>query len=128
MTVWLSRDLILAIHDEQLAEHGGAEGLRDSGLLDSALARPANRAGYEEPDMAELAELAALYALGIARPPPFIDGNKRSAYVALETFLALNGLRFPVSDADAVIATLQMAAGDTDDAAFIAWVRANAVA
>ena len=63
-----------------------------------------------------------------SRAPPFIDGNKRSAYVALETFLALNGLRFPVSDADAVIATLQMAAGDTDDAAFIAWVRANAVA
>ncbi len=125
MTVWLPRDLILAIHDEQLAEHGGAEGLRDSGLLDSALARPANRAGYAEQDTAEL---AALYALGIARNPPFIDGNKRTAYVALETFLVLNGLRFPVSDADAVIATLQMAAGDTDDAAFIAWVRANAVA
>ncbi len=125
MTVWLPNDLILAIHDEQLAEHGGAGGLRDLGLLDSALARPANRAGYAEPD---IAELAALYALGIARNHPFIDGNKRTAYVALETFLALNGLRFPVSDADAVIKTLQMAAGDMDDAAFIAWVRANAVA
>lgn len=122
MTVWLSRDLVLAIHDEQLAEHGGAGGLRDPGLLDSALARPANRAGYAEPDMAEL---AALYALGIARNHPFTDGNKRTAYVALETFLALNGRRFPVSDADAVIITLQMAAGDMDDAAFIAWVRAN---
>ena len=125
MTVWLSRDLVLAIHDEQLAEHGGAGGLRDPGLLDSALARPANRAGYAEPDTAEL---AALYALGIARNHPFIDGNKRTAYVALETFLALNGLRFPVSDADAVIITLQMAAGDMDDAAFIAWVRANVAA
>ena len=122
MTVWLSRELVLAIHDEQLAEHGGAGGLRDAGLLDSALARPANRAGYAEPD---IAELAALYALGIARNHPFIDGNKRTAYVALETFLALNGLRFPVSDADAVVMTLQMAAGDMDDDTFTGWVRAN---
>jgi death on curing protein len=122
VTIWLSRELVLAIHDEQLAEHGGAGGLRDPGLLDSALARPANRAGYAEPDVAEL---AALYALGIARNHPFIDGNKRTAYVALETFLALNGLRFPVSDAHAVIFTLQMAAGDMDDDAFIDWVRAN---
>jgi death-on-curing protein len=122
VTIWLSRGLVLAIHDEQLAEHGGAGGLRNAGLLDSALARPANRAGYAEPDVAEL---AALYALGIARNHPFIDGNKRTAYVALETFLALNGLRFPVSDADAVIFTLQMAAGDMDDDGFISWVRAN---
>ena len=122
MTVWLSRELVLAIHDEQLAEHGGAGGLRDAGLLDSALARPANRAGYAEPD---IAELAALYALGIARNHPFIDGNKRTAYVALETFLALNGLHFPVSDADAVVMTLQMAAGDMDDDTFTGWVRAN---
>ncbi len=122
MTIWLSRDLVLAIHDEQLAEHGGAGGPRDAGLLDSALARPANRAGYAEPD---IAELAALYALGIARNHPFIDGNKRTAYVALETFLALNGLRFPVSDANAVIITLQMAAGDMNDDAFIDWARAN---
>ena len=122
MTIWLSRDLVLAIHDEQLAEHGGAGGLRDNGLLESALARPANRAGYAEPD---IAELAALYALAVARNQPFVDGNKRTAYVALETFLALNGLRFPVSDADAVIFTLQMASGDMDDEAFIGWVRTN---
>ena len=98
--VWLLRQLILAIHDEQLAEHGGALGLRDDGLLDSALARPLNRAGYGEPDTAEL---AALYAIAIARNHPFVDGNKRTAYVALETFLALNGGRFPVSDAEAVV-------------------------
>ncbi len=120
MTVWLSRQLILAIHDEQLAEHGGALGVRDDGLLDSALARPLNRAGYGDPDVAEL---AAVYA--IARNHPFLDGNKRTAYVALETFLALNGCAFPVSDADAVLVTLAMAAGEMDDEEFTAWVRAN---
>jgi len=91
MTVWLSRQFILAIHDEQLAEHGGALGVRDDGLLDSALARPLNRAGYGEPDMAEL---AALYAIAISRNHPFVDGNKRTAFAALATFLALNGMVF----------------------------------
>ncbi len=123
MTVWLSRPLIVAIHDEQLRAHGGAPGVRDVGLLESALARPLNRAGYGEPDTAEL---AAIYALGIISNHPFIDGNKRTGYVALETFLALNGLRFPVSDADAVITTLRMAAGDITEAETIAWVRVHA--
>ena len=122
MTVWLGRKLILAIHDEQLAQHGGALGVRDDGLLDSALARPLNRAGYGEPDVAEL---AAVYAIAIARNHPFLDGNKRTAYVALETFLALNGCAFPVSDADAVVATLAMAAGEMNDEEFTAWVRDN---
>ena len=125
MTVWLSRKLVQAIHDEQLAEHGGAPGLRDAGLLESALARPLNRAGYGDPD---IAELAAVYAIGLIGNHPFIDGNKRTAYVALETFLALNGLRFPATDADAVITTLRLAAGDIPDADFIAWVRAHAAA
>ncbi len=123
MTVWLSRPLILAIHDEQLAEHGGAMGVRDEGLLDSALARPLNRVGYGNPDTAEL---AAVYALGIARNHPFLDGNKRTAYVALETFLAFNGLTFPVTDAEAVLVMLAMAAGETSDEDFIAWVKDNA--
>ncbi len=122
MTVWLSRQLILAIHDEQLSEHGGAGGLRDEGLLDSALARPLNRAGYGGPDVSEL---AALYAISIARNHPFIDGNKRTAYVALETFLALNGCAFPVSDAEAVIVMLALAGSDTSDDEFTAWVRSN---
>lgn len=122
MSVWLSRQLILAIHDEQLAEHGGALGVRDDGLLDSALARPLNRAGYGDPDVAEL---AAVYAIAIACNHPFLDGNKRTAYVALETSLALNGCAFPVSDADAVLVTLAMAAGEMDDEEFTAWVRAN---
>ena len=122
MTVSLGRKLILAIHDEQLAQHGGALGVRDDGLLDSALARPLNRAGYGDPDVAEL---AAVYAIAIARNHPFLDGNKRTAYVALETFLALNGCAFPVSDADAVVATLAMAAGEMNDEEFTAWVRDN---
>lgn len=124
MTVWLSRQLILAVHDEQLAEHGGALGVRDEGLLDSALARPLNRAGYGDPD---IAELGALYGIAIARNHPFVDGNKRTAYVALESFLLLNGCRFPVSDAEAVVVMLAMASGEIDDAEFIDWVRANAV-
>jgi death on curing protein len=123
VTVWLGRKLILAIHDEQLAQHGGALGVRDDGLLDSALARPLNRAGYGDPNVAEL---AAVYAIAIARNHPFLDGNKRTAYVALETFLALNGCAFPVSDADAVVATLAMAAGEMNDEEFTAWVRDNA--
>ena len=122
MTVWLSRQLILAVHDEQLAEHGGAMGVRDEGLLESALARPLNRAGYGEPD---IAELAALYAIAIARNHPFIDGNKRTAYVALETFVILNGCRFPVSDADAVVTTLALASGELTDDEFTDWVRSN---
>jgi death-on-curing protein len=123
MTVWLSNPLVLAIHDEQLAEHGGSIGLRDAGLLDSALARPLNRAGYDEPDVAEL---AAVYALGIARNHPFIDGNKRTAFVALELFLRLNGCVLTVGDAEAVVMFLAMAAGELPDAEFTAWVRMHA--
>ena len=122
MTVWLSKQTVLAIHDEQLAEHGGAVGVRDEGLLESALARPLNRASYGKPD---IAELAALYAVAIVQNHPFVDGNKRTAYVMLETFLELNGLQFPVNDTQAVIAMLSLAAGDTSDDEFIEWVRAN---
>lgn len=124
MTVWLSHELILAVHDEQLAAHGGAQGIRDPGLLDSALARPMNHASYGEPD---IAEIAALYAISLIRNHPFIDGNKRTAYVALEACLRLNGCRFPVSDAEAVVATLQLAAGELSDDEFVLWVRQHAV-
>ncbi len=120
MTVWLSQQLVLAIHDEQLAEHGGSIGLRDPGLLDSALARPLNRAGYGEPD---ISELAAVYALGIAQNHPFIDGNKRTAFVALELFLRLNGCVLTVGDAEAVVMMLAMAAGEIQDDEFTVWVR-----
>ena len=123
MTVWLSRPLVLAIHDEQLAQHGGAPGIRDEGLLESALAGPLNRGSYGEPDMTEL---AALHAIAIARNHPFIDGNKRAAYVALETFLVLNGCGFPASDAECVVAMLALAASEMLDQAFTEWVRTHA--
>jgi death-on-curing protein len=120
MTVWLSRQFILAIHDEQLAEHGGSAGLRDEGLLESALARPLNRAGYDEPD---IAELAAVYAIGIVRNHPFVDGNKRTGFAALFVFLALNGAQFEPPEIDATMAMLQLAAGDFSDEEFTEWVR-----
>jgi death-on-curing protein len=123
VTVWLSRRVVLAIHDEQLAAHGGAAGVRDEGLLESALARPLNRAGYGDPDTAEL---AALYAIAIARNPPFVDGNKRTAFGALVLFLSLNGLELEAPEVDAAVTALRMAAGDIADADFIAWVRAHA--
>ena len=123
MTVWVSEKLALAIHDEQLREHGGASGLRDPGLLESALARPLNRAGYGEPDVVEL---GALYAIAIGRNHPFVDGNKRTAYMALVTFLALNEVGFEPPDADAVLAMLALADGRMTDEAFTEWVRSHA--
>lgn len=122
MTVWLTRQLILAIHDEQLAEHGGSAGVRDEGLLESALTRPLNRAGYGEPD---LSELAAVYAIGLVRNHPFIDGNKRTGFAALFMFLALNGADFEPPEVDATIAVLRLASGDLNDDDFIAWVRSH---
>ena len=110
----------MAMHDEQLREHGGASDVRDEGLLESAFSRPVNRAGYGE---ADIVELAGLYAVAIAKNHPFIDGNKRTAFAALVTFLDLNGLEFCPTEVDATISMLRMAAGDLDKAAFIAWVR-----
>jgi death-on-curing protein len=120
---WLDRRVILAVHDEQLADHGGAAGIRDEGLLESALARPQHHAACST---ADIPELSALYALAIADNHPFIDGNKRTAYVALELFLAKNGFDFVASDVDAVVMMLGMAAGEVPDELFIAWLRNNA--
>lgn len=124
VTVWLSRDLVLALHDELLARHGGATGIRDDGLLDSALARPLNRAGYGDPDTVEL---AALYALAIARNHPFVDGNKRAAFASMALFLRLNGLQLEAAEVDAVMTVLRMAAHEMEDDAFTDWVRSRAV-
>ncbi len=120
--VWLSVDLLLAIHDEQIAEHGGGEGLRDRGLLESALARPQNLAVYGEPD---IVAMAAALGFGIARNHPFVDGNKRTAYVAVETFLLLNGVALTASDAECVVAMLDLAAGELPEAGFAAWLSDN---
>lgn len=118
--VWIAPAVILAVHEEQLVEHGGAAGVRDAGLLESALARPRQLAHYGKPDVADL---AAAYAFGLARNHPFIDGNKRTAFVAAELFIALNGTRFGASDADCVLTMLALAAGDIDEPTFAAWLR-----
>jgi death-on-curing protein len=119
---WLTAELLLAIHDEQIAEHGGGEGLRDRGLLESALARPQNLVAYGEPD---IVALAASLGFGIARNHPFVDGNKRTAYVAVETFLLLNGILLTASDAECVVVMLDLAAGDLPEAGFAAWLTDN---
>jgi death on curing protein len=121
---WLSKALVLAIHDEQLAEHGGGVGVRDAGLLESALARPQNRLAYDA--KADLATLAAAYAFGLARNP-FVDGNKRTAFVAAELFLDLNGMTVTASDEDCVLTMVRLAAGEMEDDAFAGWLRANSV-
>ena len=120
--MWLDARAILAIHDEQLAEHGGGAGMRDQSLLASALARPVNLAAYEKPDAAAL---AASYAVAIAKNHPFVDGNKRTSFVALELFLALNGFALTASDIDCVIRMAAMAAGEIDEPTFAEWVRRN---
>jgi death-on-curing protein len=117
---WLTRQIIVAIHDEQLAVHGGAAGLRDEGLLESALDRPRNRWAYEQ---AELAELAAAYAFGIARNHPFVDGNKRTSLLALYTFLGVNGIDFVVAEADAAAMILALAAGEVSEESLARWIR-----
>jgi death on curing protein len=118
--IWIDPSVVLAIHDEQLAEHGGATGIRDAGLLESALGRPQNLAAYGDPDHADL---AAAYAYGIARNHPFVDGNKRTAFVAAELFLALNGFDLTAEDTDCVLTMLALAAGELTEPAFAAWIR-----
>ncbi|MGK6305907.1 type II toxin-antitoxin system death-on-curing family toxin [Variovorax sp. DT-64] len=117
---WLSIKLVRAAHEEQLVEHGGPPGVRDESLLVSALARPQNRAMYESPDVAEL---AASYAFGIARNHPFIDGNKRTAFVAMEVFLDLNGWELSASDEACVLTMLALAAGQLEEEALAQWIR-----
>ena len=118
--IWIEPAVIVAIHEEQLAEHGGPAGTRDEGLLESALARPLQLAHYGKPDAAEL---AASHAFGIARNHPFIDGNKRTAFVAAELFLALNGYRLAAEDADGGTHMLAVAGGELDEPSFAAWLR-----
>ncbi len=125
--VWLNRAVIIAIHEVQLAEHGGGTGVRDAGLLDSALGKPQQLNNYGEPPP-DAAALAASYGYGISRNHPFIDGNKRTGYVAAELFLRLNGWRLTADDASCVVTMLAVAAGDITEEAFAAWLRAHAVA
>lgn len=121
---WLLREVVLAVHERLLAEFGGSAGIRDQGLLESALARPENQYAYGSPT---LFGLAASYAFGIVRNHPFIDGNKRSGFVAAAMFLAVNGHRLTASEAEATLRTLALAAGELDEEGFAAWLEANCV-
>jgi death-on-curing protein len=117
---WGVPDVVEAIHDRQLAEHGGGAGLRDAGLLSSALARPDNLAAYGDPDAADL---AAAYAFGIAKNHPFVDGNKRTAWVVARLFLALNGVQLAFSPTDAITTVEALAAGTIGEPEVAAWLR-----
>ena len=120
--IWIEAELVLAIHDRQLAEHGGAAGMRDEALLHSALGRPINQFAYESTDVVEL---AAKYTAGIVKNHPFVDGNKRTGFVVGILFLELNGYRFTASEEAAAQAVLELAAGAIDEKAFSEFVRAN---
>ena len=120
--IWLTSDLVRAIHDVQLRMFGGPAGLRDEGALESALGRPINRWAYED---ADLPALAAAYAFGIARNHPFVDGNKRAALLSLVTFLGLNGIDFVADEAEAVVMIRGLAAGEVDEGGLTRWIRDN---
>lgn len=117
---WVETSVAYAVHDRQLAEHGGLDGVRDRGAVESALARPRNLAAYEEPDAADL---AAAYAFGLARNHGFADGNKRTAWVIARLFLADNGYRLLFDPRDAVTTMEAVAAGSLDESALAAWFR-----
>jgi death-on-curing protein len=119
---WIARALALAIHERQLAEHGGASGVRDETLLESALARPQQRYAYAEPSP-DLAALAASLAQGLACNHPFVDGNKRTAHVCYRTFLLLNGMDVVAGDEEKFIAMLSLASGQISEDDFAAWLR-----
>jgi death-on-curing protein len=119
---WLTSPLIIAIHDEQLVIHGGSAGIRDASLLESALDRPRNKWAYED---AQLPELAAAYAFGLAKNHPFVDGNKRTALLALYTFLGVNGIDFIVPEAEAAAMIQSLAAGEVSEESLARWIRDN---
>ncbi len=119
---WVNRQVLLLLHEESLAEHGGASGLRDEGLLDSALARPLNLALYETPD---IAALAASYGVALAKNHAFVDGNKRAAFLAVGMFLGVNGHRLHATQAEATLTVLGVAAGELSEAGFAAWIRSH---
>ena len=120
--VWLSPDLVIAIHEEQLRQFGGPWGLRDQGLLESALGRPRHKYSYGDDD---LAILAAAYGFGLARKHAFIDGNKRIAFLAIVTLLGLNGIEFVVPEPEAVVMMLAVAAGEVDEEGLARWIGDN---
>ena len=119
---WLGVEAVLVMHEEQLAEHGGATGIRDLGLLESALARPRNAWSYGQDD---LIALGALYAAGVMRNHAFVDGNKRTGFLAAYSFLYINGLEIVADEAEVIVQCLSLAASEIDEAEFAAWLREN---
>ena len=122
--IWISSELAVAIHKRQLAEHGGADGVRDMGLLESAIGRPRHLFAYTDPTP-DVPVLAAPYAFGVARNHPFIDGNKRTAAVVCETFLELNGVTLEATDAELYPVFLDLAAGALSEDELAAWLAAH---
>lgn len=123
---WVSKQALVLLHGESLAEHGGGTGIRDIGMLDSALSRPLNLVAYAEPHAApDLASLAAAYGHSLAENHPFVDGNKRAALLSVGLFLYLNGHRLSASQAEATLAILGLAAGDVGETQFAQWLRAR---
>jgi death-on-curing protein len=124
---WITKSALLLLHDESLATHGGGAGLRDEGLLDSALARPLNLVAYADADAPpDMAALAASYTIGLAKNHPFVDGNKRAAFLATGLFLYLNGYRLEATQAEATLTMLRVATGDISEDAFADWLRLHA--
>ena len=119
---WVHREALLLLHEESLAEHGGASGLRDAGLLDSALARPLHLALHGQPD---LVALAAAYGIGLAANNPFVDGNKRAALLAVGLFLHVNGQRLHATQVQTTLTMQAVDSGELDEAGFAAWLRAH---
>lgn len=120
--IWILRDVALALHEQSLAQFGGREGVRDAGMLDSALDKPQNLFAYGQPT---LFDLAASYAFGLVRNHPFIDGNKRVSFIVSIVFLELNGYRFEATEVDAALRMLALAAGDMSETDYAAWLEAN---
>jgi death-on-curing protein len=120
--VWVLREVVLASHDQSLAQFGGSAGVRDEGLLDSALGKPQNLFAYGKPN---LFDLAGSYAFGLVKNHPFIDGNKRTGFIVAVLFLELNGFRFCASEVDATVRTLALAAGDMTETTCSQWLKAN---
>jgi death-on-curing protein len=120
--IWVLRETVLTLHEQSVAEFGGDAGIRDEGLLDSALGKPENLLAYGKPT---LFDLAASYGFGLAKNHPFIDGNKRVGFTVAVVFLELNGYRFHATEADAALRTLALAAGEMSEAEYAAWLKAN---
>ncbi len=119
---WLRREAVMILHDESLAEHGGASGVRDAGLLESALARPENLFAYGEPD---IFDLAGVYAAGIVKNHPFVDGNKRTGFLAAAVFLEINGFSLHAGEVEATLKTIGLAASEISDEESAVWLREN---